>query len=474
MNHRSHALGWLLRNKMQATTKNTETWTRFGSGKYEITPERLPTFRTMLARDYTESNPNDFVELKTDPVYKLFCDLDFKADCSGDVDDKEALSSILTDAFVEEYIFVIQSTVVALFDPTSCDLIVAWAEPKLVDNNQKVKRGVHMHWPDLPTNTAYAKFVHASILRNVESWGQFDAIQGLNSHAEIIDNIMWVRRTGLRPIGGSKKGKPNPGDVYHVRGAWGGNMQRDPELLADLKADVEFMYEQTSVSAHDMDPMIPEGYTEDPAETGGRQRKRAKTTPSSRRAAGHEVPDGAAQMLVEFMARQLEEFAPFQNEAQVQVVKEGILRVTCINLRYCRNICKEHNSNRVFYTVKRKDKNRFIIEQECYNDKPQAEGGCGGAKPVLVCGRVPENITNACNLTKSSFPSGASASASASAPQHARAEEEQEHERELGGEGEGETEGVRGDDKQREWSFTFCLRRLKGKLNGTYGRGPMI
>lgn len=155
-------------------------------GKVCVTPTHVDAFYDAIATDVERGILPPLNELKVDEVFNYFIDFDIRCKNSASLPDMSWLASVVMTTVAK---FVIG------FDVHG---IVLAAPDKKLDDSGSVKRGVHMHFPDLRVTMQEALLMREAIIDALKRHEGVD-------WAEDFDNAPYVNPVGgLRTVGASK------------------------------------------------------------------------------------------------------------------------------------------------------------------------------------------------------------------------------------------------------------------------------
>ena len=158
-------------------------------GSVHIKMDLLETFYKLYAECLNTGVPLHIVEHKT-PIFKFFCDLDF-------ISNEELNSDIIVNI-----IHVIQEGIYFIFQE-NYNLIVCTTDcKKVIKNNEEyVKQGIHLHWPDIFTNCENAILIRNLLVHKLKTvFGERDEI---NTWDDVVDSCVY-KSNGIRMIGSTK------------------------------------------------------------------------------------------------------------------------------------------------------------------------------------------------------------------------------------------------------------------------------
>lgn len=179
---------WLFSTGKMVTDSSKQTITHFmfNGGKLDISSDH-ETFQLMYSKHI--KHKNCIVEKKTD-FFKFFVDFD-----------------ILSEDIInlEEYIFVIQNTLINLYKNPDLICIVTGADKnkEVVKNNKTyLKQGFHLHWPDIIVDKSTSMAIRKNLIINLTNvFGKND--KHFDSWEKIIDKCVY-ENNGLRLVGSDK------------------------------------------------------------------------------------------------------------------------------------------------------------------------------------------------------------------------------------------------------------------------------
>lgn len=337
-------------------------------GKLFVPSDRRAEFLIKYAH-YVQTYKLYVIELKT-KIFRLFLDLDFFQEIG------------LPQQMLIKYITTIQKALYTVLshthDPKESRVIVCLTKNKSVvkNNEEYVKTGVHLYWPDVHINTEYALIFRRILIDALEE--QYGERGNHNSWDDVVDKTV-LERNGLRMIGSRKlsncthcktkkiknsncticnsTGKIDECRIYEPLCILDGKGRELKNELTKLSSNIVKKIQDTSIQSDFLDipkPFsIPEQYKTIKRPTKRSQSKQC-TNIFDIECSNKECLEKNSKvykMCVKFIQD------TFPHPTKIDIIeifkkgKEKQYYIVRTSSRFCLNINREHHSNHVYYYI---------------------------------------------------------------------------------------------------------------------------
>lgn len=345
-------------------------------GRLHIPEKRIHEFEKRYAQSLTLQHKMFVIELKTDPYFRLYMDLDFFEHVP------------LNKDVLKSYVAIIQKSIWEAagmnYSAHESRVLVCINDNKETTKNGNVyvKTGVHLHWPCIHVDSHTSLMLRNMMIHQLKK--EVGNRHEDNSWEDVLDRSVLEGNTGLRKYGSNKmskcafcksknvntkdcakcngKGSINEGRAYRLLFILDGKGKELSQMTLKLQSNIHKLVLETSIRCTDESnkrelniPLvfqtIPSKYSEKKTKGKNEQlntKNMFDIVSQNRTVVGHNTT--LFRKLTHFVRNHFPKV--YSDIELVEILKLGTTKEFYLarsTSKFCLNINKEHNSNNIYF-----------------------------------------------------------------------------------------------------------------------------